>query len=220
MLCSTTSWSTNAILDYARREAERIYVGKRRRFAGVRQEAINEMLLEQASAGRCVVRLKGGDPFIFGRGGEEIETLAENGIDCIVVPGVTAALGAASYAGVPLTHRDLAHSVRFVTGHRVHDEVNLNWPELIDPTQTLVIYMGPAGACRDLRQAGRERPAAADAGADDRAGHPAGPKGNRCPSGPIAGKAVAGSDVRGPTIVIVGEVVGLRHRGPPSGALE
>ena len=200
------------ILDYARREAERIYVGKRRRFAGVRQEAINEMLLEQASAGRCVVRLKGGDPFIFGRGGEEIETLAEHGIDCIVVPGVTAALGAASYAGVPLTHRDLAHSVRFVTGHRVHDEVNLNWPELIDPTQTLVIYMGLLGLaeiCAKLVANGL--PPQTPALMIERATLPD----QKEVSAPVAQlpDAVAGSGVRGPTIVIVGEVVRLRHRG-------
>lgn len=196
------------ILDYARRDAERIYVGKRRRFAGVRQEAINEILFEQASAGKSVVRLKGGDPFIFGRGGEEIETLAARGIDCVVVPGITAALGAASYAGIPLTHRGLAHSVRFVTGHRVHDEVNLNWPELIDPAQTLVIYMGLLGLgeiCAKLIDNGLppETPALLIEGATLPEQKEIAATVRELPG------VVAKSDVRGPTIVIIGEVVGL-----------
>ncbi len=104
------------ILDYARRDAELIYVGKKWRAASTRQENINALLVEQALAGKSVARLKGGDPFIFGRGGEEIESLLAAGIDCIVVPGITAALGAAAYTGIPLTHRDAAQSVRFVTG--------------------------------------------------------------------------------------------------------
>ena len=199
------------IVGYSRRDAERVYVGKRRRFAGVRQEAINELLLEHASAGRSVVRLKGGDPFIFGRGGEEIETLATHGIDCVVVPGITAALGAASYAGIPLTHRDLAHSVRFVTGHRVHDEVNLNWPELIDPTQTLVIYMGLLGLdeiCAKLIANGL--PPETPALLIERATLPD----HKEIAAPVEElpEAVASSDVRGPTIVIVGEVVKLGDR--------
>ena len=201
------------ILGYARREAERIYVGKRSRFAGVGQEAINAMLLEHARAGRSVVRLKGGDPLVFGRGGEEIECLAAHGIDCIVVPGVTAALGAASYAGVPLTHRDLAHSVRFVTGHRVHDEVNLNWPELIDPAQTLVIYMGLLGLediCANLIANGL--PPATPALMVERATLPD----HREIAAPVGElpEAVGGSDVRGPTVVIVGDVVRLRRPHP------
>ena len=145
------------ILDFARRDAERIYVGKRQRYAGVRQVAINQLLAERAKAGQRVVRLKGGDPFIFGRGGEEVETLAAQGIDCVVVPGITAALGAASAAGIPLTHRDLAQSVRFVTGHRVNDQVNLDWPELVNPHQTLVVYMGLLGLAEIVRKAHRPR---------------------------------------------------------------
>lgn len=198
------------ILDYARRDAERIYVGKRRRFTGVRQEAINAMLLEHATAGRCVVRLKGGDPFIFGRGGEEVETLAARGIDCVVVPGITAALGAASYAGIPLTYRDLAHSVRFVTGHRVHDEVNLNWPELIDPAQTLVIYMGLLGLaeiCARLIDNGL--PADTPAMLIERATLPD-QKEILAPVSELP-DAVAAADVHGPTLVIVGRVVALRR---------
>ena len=198
------------ILDYARRDAERVYVGKRRRFPGTRQEAINDLLLQHASAGRCVVRLKGGDPFIFGRGGEEIETLAANGIDCVVVPGITAALGAASYSGIPLTHRDLAHSVRFVTGHRVQDRVNLNWPELIDPNQTLVIYMGLLGLaeiCAKLIANGL--PPWTPALLVERATLP--------DQVEIAAaiqnlpEEVARRDVRGPTVVIIGKVAGLQN---------
>lgn len=130
------------ILNRCRRDARKIHVGKRRAFPGTRQQAINEMLVEEARAGRRVVRLKGGDPFIFGRGGEETEALTEAEIPFEVVPGITAALGCAAYAGIPLTHRDLAHSVRFVTGHRTGGEFNLDWPELAAPAQTLAIYMG------------------------------------------------------------------------------
>ena len=136
------------VLDLARRDAERVYVGKRRDFPSTRQESINSLLIEQAQAGRRVVRLKGGDPFIFGRGGEEIESLAELGIDFEVIPGITAALGCAAYAGIPLTHRDRAQSVRFVTGHLKDDTTNLDWPELAKPDQTLVIYMGLASIVR------------------------------------------------------------------------
>lgn len=136
---------SDAILDRVRRDAERVYVGKRRNFPGIRQEQINEMLIDHAKAGRRVVRLKGGDPFLFGRGGEEIETLGENEIPFEVVPGITAALGCAAYAGIPLTHRDLSQSVRFITGHLKGDDVNLDWPELARPNQTLVVYMGLAG---------------------------------------------------------------------------
>ncbi len=199
------------ILGYARRDAERIYVGKRRRFAGVRQEAINAMLLEHATAGRSVVRLKGGDPFVFGRGGEEIETLAAQGIDCVVVPGITAALGAASYAGIPLTHRELAHSVRFVTGHRVHDQVNLNWPELIDPAQTLVIYMGLLGLaeiCARLVDNGL--PADTPALLVERATLPDQQE-IEAPVGELA-RAVDNAEVHGPTLVIIGRVVALRRQ--------
>ena len=130
------------ILDRCRRDARKIHVGKRRAFPGTRQQAINAMLVQEASAGHRVVRLKGGDPFIFGRGGEEIEALTEAEIPFEVVPGITAALGCAAYAGIPLTHRDLAQSVRFVTGHRTGGEFNLDWPELAAPRQTLAIYMG------------------------------------------------------------------------------
>lgn len=131
-----------AILDYARRDAEQIYVGKKRAFTGARQHDIHERMLTAAKAGKNVVRLKGGDPFIFGRGGEEIASLVEEGVQCIVVPGITAALGAASYAGIPLTYRNLSQSVRFVTGHRARGSIEIDWSDFAKPGQTLVFYMG------------------------------------------------------------------------------
>ncbi len=134
-----------AVLELSRRDARRVYVGKRRAFAGTRQADINALLLADAKRGLRVARLKGGDPFIFGRGGEEIETLRRHGVEFEVIPGITAALGCAAYAGIPLTHRDWAQSVRFVTGHLRDDVVNLDWPELAKPDQTLVVYMGLVG---------------------------------------------------------------------------
>ena len=135
---------SDAILEKARRDANKVYVGKKRSFAVVRQDAINDMMVADAQKGNRVVRLKGGDPFLFGRGGEEIASLRSQRIRFEVVPGVTAALGCAAYAGIPLTHRDHAQSVRFVTGQLHGGIVNLDWPELAKPKQTLVIYMGLA----------------------------------------------------------------------------
>ena len=133
------------IVDLARRDAEKIYVGKERDNHSLPQDSINELLAQQALAGKRVARLKGGDPFIFGRGGEEIETLLQYGISFQVVPGVTAASGCASYSGIPLTHRDHAQSCTFVTGHLKDGTINLNWPQLAAPRQTVVIYMGLQG---------------------------------------------------------------------------
>lgn len=133
------------IIDLARRDSEKIYVGKQRQNHALPQVSINQLLADLAKAGKRVARLKGGDPFIFGRGGEEIETLMAQGIHFQVVPGITAASGCASYAGIPLTHRDHAQSCVFVTGHLKDDCVNLNWTQLALPNQTVVIYMGLIG---------------------------------------------------------------------------
>ncbi len=145
------------ILELARRDAEKIYVGKRNRDHTLSQDSINELLLKLAKEGKRVLRLKGGDPFIFGRGGEEIETLLEDGVTFQVVPGVTAAAGCASYAGIPLTHRDHAQSVVFATGHLKDHSIDLNWPALAQPNQTVVFYMGLTGLtviCEQLMKHG------------------------------------------------------------------
>ncbi|MCX7068842.1 MAG: siroheme synthase CysG [Methylococcales bacterium] len=133
------------IIDLARRDSEKIYVGKQRKNHTLPQESINILLADLAKAGKRVARLKGGDPFIFGRGGEEIETLMQQGIAFQVVPGITAASGCAAYAGIPLTHRDHAQSCTFVTGHLKDDSIHLNWTQLAAPQQTIVIYMGLVG---------------------------------------------------------------------------
>jgi uroporphyrin-III C-methyltransferase/precorrin-2 dehydrogenase/sirohydrochlorin ferrochelatase len=135
---------SDAILDLARRDAQRIEVGKQAGNHHVTQERIHALMLEHARAGRRVVRLKGGDPFIFGRGGEELEFLRTHGIAYEVVPGITAALACAAYAGVPLTHRDHAQSVRFLTAHCRDSLDALDWNSLAAPRQTLAIYMGVA----------------------------------------------------------------------------
>ncbi len=196
------------ILDMARRDAERIYVGKRRADHAIPQKNINRLLLHLAKEGKCVVRLKGGDPFIFGRGGEEIELLAQHGIPFQVIPGITAASGCSCYAGIPLTHRDYAQSVRFVTGQLKNERVDLPWDELARPKQTLVFYMGLQGLpviCRELQANGmpKETPIALiEQGTTSN---------QRTLTGTLAAmeEIVAGQDVHAPTVIIVGEVVQL-----------
>jgi uroporphyrin-III C-methyltransferase/precorrin-2 dehydrogenase/sirohydrochlorin ferrochelatase len=199
------------VLDLVRLEAERIYAGKERARHALPQEDINHLLVRLAREGRRVVRLKGGDPFIFGRGGEEIDTLAAEGIPFQVVPGITAASGCASYAGIPLTHRDCAQSVVFVTGHMQNGSMDLNWKALAQPRQTVVFYMGLLGLdllCRELVAHGM--PATMPAALVEQGTTPR----QRVLSGTLATLPgiVQRSDVRAPTLIIIGEVVRLRER--------
>jgi len=149
---------SDAILNMTRQDAEKIHVGKQRQNHTMPQEQISSLLVELAKSGKKVLRLKGGDPFIFGRGGEEIEELAMAKIPFQVVPGITAASGCSSYAGIPLTHRDYAQSVIFVTGHMKNNQCDLNWNSLVQKDQTVVIYMGLislALICEQLIKHGR-----------------------------------------------------------------
>ncbi len=202
-----------AILDLVRRDAERVYVGKRRARHTLPQEEINAELVRLAKAGRRVLRLKGGDPFVFGRGGEEIEELAAAGVPFQVVPGITAANGCAAYAGIPLTHRDCAQSCIFVTGHRHKDgTLDLHWDSLARKGQTVVIYMGRSALrelCGQLVQHGLpgDWPAAVvEQGTTSRQQVIAGTL-DSLPA-TIEGR----SDIDGASLVIVGEVVRLRER--------
>ncbi len=199
------------VLDLVRRDAERIYAGKERDNHAIPQEDINHLLVRLAREGKRVVRLKGGDPFIFGRGGEEIATLMEQGIPFQVVPGITAAAGCASYAGIPLTHRDYAQSVMFVTGHLQDGTVNLNWKAIAQPKQTIVFYMGLHGIteiCRELTRHGlpATTPAALVQQGTTRY--------QRVLTGTLETLPgiVEKGRVKPPTLIIVGEVVKLREK--------
>lgn len=199
------------IMELVRRDADKFYVGKERDKHAVPQEDINHCLVRLAREGKRVLRLKGGDPFIFGRGGEEISTLMEEGIDFQVVPGITAAAGCAAYSGIPLTHRDYAQAVIFVTGHLKDGSVNLNWDMLAHEHQTVVFYMGLHGVhhiCKNLIEKGRagSTPVALVE------------KGTTPDQKVYLGtletlpQLVKDNDVKPPTLIIVGEVVELHDK--------
>jgi uroporphyrin-III C-methyltransferase/precorrin-2 dehydrogenase/sirohydrochlorin ferrochelatase len=199
------------ILSLVRRDAERIYVGKKKNEHTMGQDDISRLLATLALEGKRVLRLKGGDPFIFGRGGEEIEEIARHGIPFQVVPGITAAAGCAAYAGIPLTHRDHAQTCIFVTGHARDGEVDLNWDALIQPNQTIAVYMGLAmiGALASAflkHGMSPEMPVAViDNGTRRR---------QRVVGGTMAdiAKRVEDAALQGPAIIIIGTVVTLRDK--------
>ncbi|RZG66132.1 uroporphyrinogen-III C-methyltransferase [Acinetobacter bouvetii] len=199
------------IMELCRRDAEKIYVGKARSNHAVPQDGINALLVKYASEGKRVCRLKGGDPFIFGRGGEEIQELFAAGIAFQVVPGITAASGCSAYAGIPLTHRDYAQSVRFLTGHLKEGSPELPWNELVYQNQTLVLYMGLVGLekiCENLIAHG-QRPdmpvALVSKGTTPE---------QKVVVGTLADIAskVAEHQIQAPTLTIIGDVVSLREQ--------
>nr|WP_218951538.1 siroheme synthase CysG [Acinetobacter sp. YH12023] len=199
------------IMDLCRRDAEKIYVGKARSNHAVPQEGINALLVKYASEGKRVCRLKGGDPFIFGRGGEEIQELFAAGVAFQVVPGITAASGCSAYAGIPLTHRDYAQSVRFLTGHLKEGSPELPWNELVYQNQTLVLYMGLVGLekiCEKLIAHG-QRPdmpvALVSKGTTPE---------QKVVVGTLADIAskVSEYQIQAPTLTIIGDVVSLREQ--------
>jgi uroporphyrin-III C-methyltransferase/precorrin-2 dehydrogenase/sirohydrochlorin ferrochelatase len=199
------------ILAMANKKAERFYVGKEKDNHAVPQDKINDLLVNLARQGKRVLRLKGGDPFIFGRGGEEIETLAENNVPFQVVPGITAAAGCASYSGIPLTHRDHAQSVTFATGHLKDGSINLNWKQLVQPHHTIVFYMGLTGInviSKQLQAYGMsaDMPAALIEQGTTR--------NQRVHIGTVGNlpQLVKDSGVRAPTLTIIGEVVQLHNK--------
>lgn len=200
------------ILELVRRDARRVYAGKERSRHSIPQDSLNELLANLAAEGNRVVRLKGGDPFIFGRGGEEIETLMARGIPFQVVPGITAAAGCAAYAGIPLTHRDHAHACVFVAGHLKDGTLQgLDWPQLARPRQTVVVYMGLQGLpqiCAELIRHGAppSRPAALVQQGTTRDQKVVTATLETLPA------RVADAEVKAPTLVIIGEVVKLREK--------
>ncbi len=199
------------IIELTRRDAERIYVGKKRADHAVPQDDINQMLVKLAKQGKRVLRLKGGDPFIFGRGGEEIEELASHNIPFQVVPGITAASGCSTYGGIPLTHRDYAQSVRFITGHLKDGTADLPWHELVHTKQTLVFYMGLVGLpiiCQKLIEHGRdtETPIALIQQGTTKQQRVLVSNLQEMPAMAVKER------VRAPTLLIVGEVVTLREK--------
>lgn len=200
---------SDGILSLVRRDAERIFVGKRARGERTPQEDTNALMVRLAREGKRVVRLKGGDSFVFGRGGEELEVLARHHIPFSVVPGITAAIGATAYAGIPLTHRDYAQSAVFVTGHRKADAPDIEWQTLARSRQTLVIYMGALKAAliaERLQQHGRspDTPAAVIS----QGTLPA----QKTATGTLANLAELAETAPNPALIVIGEVVGLHEK--------
>jgi len=202
---------TDEIMELVRRDAELVFVGKRRGDHTMPQDEISQLMIKLAKEGKRVLRLKSGDPFVFGRGGEEMDALSSEGVHFQVVPGVTAANGCASYAGIPLTHRDHAQSCIFVTGHAKDDQLDLDWPALVRPKQTLVVYMG-------LDSLAMLTEKLISHGADPKTPTAVVDNGTRpqqkvitAPLEDIARQAVE-EKLPGPSIVIVGSVVTLRER--------
>ena len=199
------------LLNYARKDVELIYVGKKSRHHVLPQDEINQKLVDLAKEGKNVVRLKGGDPFIFGRGGEEIEMLIAANVDFQVVPGITAASGCSTYAGIPLTHREYAQSCVMVTGHLKEGELNLNWEALVQPMQTIVFYMGLSNVevlCRELQKHGMpsDKPAALiEKGTT---------KKQRVYTGTVASlpELVRKTKLHPPALIIIGDVVSLQNK--------
>jgi len=199
------------VMELVRRDAELIYVGKARDQHTLPQEEINDLLVRLAKQGKRVVRLKGGDPFIFGRGGEEIETLMENGVPFQVVPGITAANGVSSYAGIPLTHRDFAQSCVFTTGHLKDGTVELDWATLVRPKQTVVIYMGSVGLAHICKKLVEHGLSAATPVAVVQQGTTIRQRVVVADLLTIADK-VAIAEMKPPCLTIIGEVVTLREK--------
>ncbi|MEX2523999.1 MAG: siroheme synthase CysG [Gammaproteobacteria bacterium] len=200
-----------AIVDLVRRDADRIYVGKKSDQHTLTQGEINDLLVKLALEGKRVLRLKGGDPFMFGRGGEEIESLTDKGIPFQVVPGITAAAGCSAYAGIPLTHRDYAQSCLFVTGHLKDGKFDLNWDALIQPRQTIAVYMGVAGLsifCSELIRRGMD--ADTPAAVVQQGTTPQ----QRVVIGDLSTlpKRVESESIKPPAMVIVGDVVRLHEK--------
>ncbi len=201
----------NGIMDLARGDARIVYAGKESSKHTMPQEDINQLLVELAREGLSVVRLKGGDPFIFGRGGEELETLAASGIPFEVVPGVTAAAGCGAYSGFPLTHREHAQAVTFVTGHLKDGTVNLDWAALARPCQTVVFYMGIGAAEEICRQMINHGLPSLTPAAVVRNGTQADQRTVLATLGTLP-QRIAESGIKPPALIVVGSVVGLHEK--------
>ena len=202
---------SDEVMNLVRRDAERISVSKSAGNHSVPQDEINQILVDQARKGHKVCRLKGGDPFIFGRGGEECETLVENGIPFQIVPGITAAAGCSSYAGIPLTHRDYAQGVQFVTGHTRKGGKGPDWASLAKPNQTLVVYMGLINSGEIVKQLmtngrnGSTPVALVERGTTDA---------QRVVTGRLDNlvELIQDNEVKSPALIIIGEVVALQQK--------